>query len=113
MCRLNSHVGKFIYGIKSFCLKYTIVPVPDPDPDWIRIQVSRSGSVSRRANVHHKSRKKIHVLKCWMFSFLRAKGFYCTVAWTSVLEAQGLKIKNTDNFLSTNPDPDWIQHFKK
>jgi hypothetical protein len=40
---------------------------PDPDP------YSESGSGSRRAKMTHKSRKikKVHVLKCWMFSFER------------------------------------------
>jgi hypothetical protein len=49
---------------------------PDPDPDF------GSGSGSRRIIMTHKnSKKKFHVLKCWMFSFdLRAACFSCSLA---------------------------------
>jgi hypothetical protein len=38
--------------------------------NWIPgLRISGSGSGSRRAKITHKSRKKFHVLKCWMASF--------------------------------------------
>jgi hypothetical protein len=40
----------------------TVLRVADPDPNWIRIQEGK--------NTHKvEKNKKIHVFKCWMFSF--------------------------------------------
>jgi hypothetical protein len=59
---------------------------------WIRIHFARldpdscweCGSGSRKAKMTAKS-EEIHVLNCWMF--FKDEDFFCTVAWTSFMEA--------------------------
>jgi hypothetical protein len=59
------------------------------NPDSISSLDPDSESGSRRAKMTHKNRKK---LRNCMFesagcSLLRAEAFFCTVAWTSFVEA--------------------------
>jgi hypothetical protein len=42
---------------------------------WIRINLSCSIQIQEGKNDPQKKLKNFHVLKCWMFSFLRADGF--------------------------------------
>jgi hypothetical protein len=61
-------------------------PDPNPEPDWIRIQWgfldlypdAQSGSGYKRAKMTQKKGKadKLHLLKCWMFSFEGGRPFF-------------------------------------
>jgi hypothetical protein len=80
----SGSAGSFV-TLKNRMLECSVVdPDPDPYPDSTRSQnpYSESGSGYRRAKMTHKRRKQIrnfYVLKCWMFYFLTAEGFFCNL----------------------------------
>jgi hypothetical protein len=67
--------GSFFFLAKNQCFGFGSGPGSELDPDSIR----SGGSGSRRATITQKNKKvkKFHVLKCWMFTFLRVEGLSC------------------------------------